>query len=55
MKKHLSVYLPKKIREQNLFNKLKTIAKKRNRSINYVVIEALSKYVQNEPLIEEDN
>lgn len=44
----LSIYIPKQKQALKPLERLKKIAKKRDRSINYLVIEAIRQYVERE-------
>ncbi len=44
----LSIYIPKDKQAQKPLERLKKIAKKRDRSINYLVIEAIRQYLDRE-------
>ena len=44
----LSIYIPKEKQAQKPLERLKRIAKKRDRSINYLVIEAIRQFVERE-------
>lgn len=50
MKKHISVYLPKRIRQQDVFKRVRRIAERRNRSTNYIINEALKEYVEDKDM-----
>lgn len=52
MKKRFSIYLPENTRNKNVLRRIERIAKKRNRSINYVINEALSEYVEEREPVE---
>ena len=41
----LTVYIPKKKRHQQLLERLKKIAQAQRRSLNYLVLEAVEKYL----------
>lgn len=44
----LSIYIPKEKQAQKPLERLKKIGKKRDRSINYLVIEAIRQYLERE-------
>ena len=46
--KQLSVYIPKRLSEENLIGRLNKIAEERDRSVNYLVVQAITEYLQNE-------
>ena len=46
--KQLSVYIRKKWSEENLIGRLNKIAEERDRSVNYLVVQAITEYLQNE-------
>ena len=41
----LTVYIPKKKRHEQLLERLKKIAREERRSLNYLVLEAVEKYL----------
>lgn len=41
----LTVYIPKEIQKSKLLKRLKTIAKRRCRSVNFLAVDALIRYV----------
>ena len=41
----LSIYIPKRKDQSRLTERLQRIAKERDRSINYIVVEAISEYL----------
>lgn len=43
----LSVYIPKTKRGDGLLAKLRKIGAKKDRSVNYLVVEAIREYVEN--------
>lgn len=44
----MSVYIPDKAKEQRLVERLIALGKKRDRSINYLVVEAILEYLERE-------
>jgi predicted HicB family RNase H-like nuclease len=44
----LSIYFPKRYQEQKPCQRLRKLAKKRDRSVNYLVIQALVQYLEQE-------
>ena len=42
----LSVYIPKRKGQEQLPGRLQRIAKERDRSVNYLVIQAISEYLE---------
>ena len=46
----LTVYIPKSVREENLLRRLERLASQRRRSVNFLVVEAIRRYLQQEDL-----
>jgi len=46
----LTVYIPKPLREEDLLGRLERLARRQRRSINFLVVEAIRCYLQNEDL-----
>lgn len=44
----LSVYVPDSKKDKNLIGRLEKIAEKRDRSVNYLIIRAISEYLEKE-------
>jgi len=44
----LTVYIPKSVREENLLGRLERLASQRRRSVNFLVVEAIRRYLQQE-------
>ena len=44
----LTVYIPKTVREENLLKRMEDLARQRRRSVNFLVIEAIRRYLQDE-------
>ena len=44
----LSIYFPKSTQEQKPYQRLQRLAKKKDRSINYLVVEAILQYLKEE-------
>lgn len=44
----VSVYIPSGSREKHLLERLTHLAQKRDRSVNYLIVEAITKYVDRE-------
>ena len=44
----ISIYIPQKKREERLVERLIELADKRDRSINYLVVEAILEYLRRE-------
>lgn len=44
----LSLYIPKQIRETGLIERLEALAKRQRRSLNFLIIEAIARYLQEE-------
>ena len=44
----LSIYFPKGTQEQKPYQRLQRLAKKKDRSINYLVVEAILQYLKEE-------
>ncbi|MDD5264738.1 MAG: hypothetical protein PHU43_07855 [Candidatus Bipolaricaulis sp.] len=44
----VSVYIPSGSREKHLLERLIRLAEKRDRSLNYLIVEAITKYVDRE-------
>ncbi len=44
----LSIYIPQDKRQLRLIERLSKLAKKRDRSINYLVVQAIMEYVERE-------
>ena len=44
----LTVYIPKPVREENLLRRMEDLARQRRRSVNFLVIEAIRRYLQDE-------
>ena len=42
----LSIYFPKHTQEQKPYERLQRVAKKKDRSINYLVVEAILQYLE---------
>ena len=47
-KNHLGVYIPKDKRDKNLFKRMKEIAEENDRSFTYLLLEAVSEYLDKE-------
>lgn len=43
-----SIYFPKRVMEKKPVERLQKLAKKRDRSVNYLVVEAVLKYLERE-------
>lgn len=41
----MTVYVPKELREEDPIGRLERLAKKRQRSINFLVLEAIERYL----------
>jgi len=44
----LSIYVPQRYRSQKPIERLTQLAKKRDRSVNYLVVQAILEYVERE-------
>jgi predicted transcriptional regulator len=44
----VSVYIPTGSREKHLLERLSRLAKKRDRSVNYLIVDAIKKYIDRE-------
>ncbi|MFO8034026.1 MAG: hypothetical protein R6U88_02530 [Candidatus Bipolaricaulota bacterium] len=44
----LSIYIPQKKAQHNLMARLRKLAEKKDRSLNYLVVEAILEYLQRE-------
>ncbi len=44
----LSIYIPQKKAQHNLMARLRKLADKKDRSLNYLVVEAILEYLQSE-------
>jgi len=44
----LSIYIPQKKMEQHLVERLITLSNKNDRSLNYLVVEAITEYLKRE-------
>jgi predicted transcriptional regulator len=44
----ISVYVPEKAQKQNVVARLQALGKKRDRSLNYLVVEAIIQYLDRE-------
>jgi hypothetical protein len=44
----LSVYIPRKYREEKLLRRLERLAQRRDRSINYLVVQAIEAFLKRE-------
>lgn len=47
-RKQLSLYFSKEAQEQRLLERLEALARRRKRSLNFLVLEALARYLQEE-------
>jgi len=45
-REHLTIYLTKEARQQRLLERLRRAARKQRRSLNFLVIEALKRYLE---------
>jgi hypothetical protein len=45
-REHLTIYLTKEARRQKLLERLRRAARKQRRSLNFLVIEALKRYLE---------
>jgi predicted transcriptional regulator len=50
----LSVYIPREARETRLIERLEELARRRRRSLNFLVIEAIARYLQEAERSERD-
>ncbi len=55
MREQIPVFIPNSKEELRIKDRLQTIAKRRDRSISYLVIEALVQYLDREEAKEEPN
>ncbi len=44
----ISIYIPQKKAQQNVIERLRKLAEKKDRSINYLVVEAILQYLERE-------
>ncbi len=44
----ISIYIPQKKAQQNVIERLRKLAEKKDRSINYLVVEAILQYLDRE-------
>ena len=44
----LSVYVPESKKDKNLVGRLEDLAEERDRSVNYLVVQAISEFLQRE-------
>lgn len=44
----LSVYVPENKKDKKLVERLEKLAEKRDRSVNYLVVQAISEYLEKE-------
>lgn len=44
----ISIYIPQKKAQQNVIERLRRLAEKKDRSINYLVVEAILQYLERE-------
>jgi len=44
----LSIYIPKSKKDRNVMERLEKLGKKQDRSINYLVVEAIVEYLKRE-------
>jgi len=47
-RKQLSLYFSKEARTQRLLERLEALARRRRRSLNFLILEALARYLQEE-------
>ncbi len=47
-KAQLSIYIPKQAQAERLIGRLEELARKRRRSLNFLVLEAIARYLEEE-------